>query len=586
MGILIEKYIKKIRLVYTSLFLDYFIPSSMPIDENDEDEISNLKDLRQFDWLNHGVLSPLIPIHQAEEPHVTAQAEEPHVHVPAADIHYDVCIFHAPCNDGTAAAYAVHRRFENCKFFGANRGSGDTDIGISDWRDELVGKNIVLVDFVLEREDMIDLMAISKNVLVIDHHQSEFEMLTVDLGMEIGKNLIFSNACSACILTWKFFLPSIPIPTLVQYIDDCDTASFVLPNTGALIGGMAVQSPILKPGWHMPSDGGGLKFFREFHYAINAGNQYIRTCIVMGMIAREIEWRDIYSDAQRCVEKRFRKFPNFLCRIVNVSPNARNGALTRALLEGHESYPCDIAILYFRIDVNDSYKISLRSNREDVNVGLVASEYGGGGHVNAGSITWYGQIDDPSLFLTHQEKIDYEWNSRLRNVLLFKTDIERVVDLILQWEPRHDKSRLDVISEIRNGGKYALSELEIEVLEYAASCCNYRTLEIATEFNWRGIPFASSNDNCTIHGIGLTSEGEIVLFQNQPDSQDVLVSGKPIIRSQIWTLVETEYENYFYDCGSGHFKYADSLEDVSVDFLRELESAGKVFRPIQIRRSE
>ena len=40
----------------------------------------------------------------------------------------DLCVFHAPCSDGTAAGFAIGRAYPSCDFYGVNRGSGETDL--------------------------------------------------------------------------------------------------------------------------------------------------------------------------------------------------------------------------------------------------------------------------------------------------------------------------------------------------------------------------------------------------------------------------------------------------------------------------
>ena len=465
-------------------------------------------------------------------------------------ISYDVCIFHAPCNDGTAAAYSVSLKFPDCDFFGVNRGSGTNDAFLStEFLDsKIAGKNIVLVDYVFPKYTMMELVDCANHVLVIDHHISEYNMLKTEIGLPESQ-FVFSIDFAACVLTWKYFSPSLPIPPLISYVNDSDIAQYLLSNTSLLISGMAVQSPVVGPGlWTQSRDDP----FREFHRAISRDLEYIRSMMLVGIIAREIEWRDIYTDAQRCLEKRLKIAPNLSCRIVNVSPGPRMGALANALLSGSfsdpPSPPCDIALLYYRIDVNQSYKISLRSS--DTNVGKIARLLGGGGHTQAASLTVYAST------------IDH----------LFEEDIanESIEDILARVSrPSEDwsvGSFIDLINGMRNDWKLGLTEREIEMLKSGCSEAGSQILQ------FRGLKDISVD--CDWCGIGLMTSGRIVFYRVDGDQTIVsksrcgLVEDGTVLEDtdSIWPLYEGGYMEYFFwDSDNHQYVSAESLEAVDDD---------------------
>jgi phosphoesterase RecJ-like protein len=66
--------------------------------------------------------------------------------------------------------------------------------------------------------------------------------------------------------------------------------------------------------------------------------------------------------------------------------------------------------VFFKQNVGDEYRISLRS-KGDVDINVVAKEFGGGGHKNASGCTASGPIE--SLRRTFVEKLQQAIDGRL-----------------------------------------------------------------------------------------------------------------------------------------------------------------------------
>ena len=315
----------------------------------------------------------------------------------------DLCVFHAPCSDGTAAAYAIGRAYPSCDFFGVNRGSGETDLWLPDT--ELENKTVVLVDYVYARPLMEQLVEAAGHVMVIDHHVSEQELLE-ELSVKYPKKFsyVFSHTVCAAVLAWQFFHPTDPVPVLYQYINDNDVGAWALSNIGRFAAGFSVASPVIGPGWSSFEDFG---FFTE---CVQAGKAFVMSRIVLGMLSKHVERRDVYSDAQRSADRRLRVAPQYVCRVVNVSYCSSSGALHRALLEGeYAEKKADISMLYYFVDCIGSWKCSLRSSNEsEVNVGQIASLLGGGGHACAGSFSYRGDFND--LFINEGNDCQDDWD--------------------------------------------------------------------------------------------------------------------------------------------------------------------------------
>ena len=346
-------------------------------------------------WLNLEYLSERLgPI-----PETFPEKEIPPA-LPARPGRVDLCIFHAPCPDGTAAAFAVGRAYPDCEFFGVNRGSDETDTQLPE---NIEGKNVLIVDFVYSRDLMEVLIGIAASVVVVDHHTSEHDLLEElsHIHTEEKFSYIYSETVCAAVLAWLWLLPHEALPPLYEYINDNDTGAWQLPNVGWLRRGLGVGTPVIGPGRSLFPD------FELFSEGIDAGKNFIISRMVMGMLAAEIEWRDIRSDVQRAAFRRLRVAPEYWCKIVNVSsPNS--GGIHSAILE---EYGIDFSMTYFRVDCNRSWKCSLRSRQDGtVNVGSIAALLGGGGHACAASFTLRcDNIED--IFLPNEDGYgDEEWD--------------------------------------------------------------------------------------------------------------------------------------------------------------------------------
>jgi hypothetical protein len=306
-------------------------------------------------------------------------------HFPAIPEVVDVIVFHAPCADGTAAAYAVGARFQNALLVGVNRGLSEKFLSLPP---SVHGSHVVLVDYVYPELLMEELLAVAASVTVVDHHPSELPLMDHFARLFPEKfNYIYAENVSAAALAWRWLHADLPL--LYHYIDDNDTGRWKLANVGHFMAGLNVDAPVFS------ADVFSFDDFWIFKSALAGGADYVRSRVVLGMIARMTERRDIRQLAQRCAERRLPAAPEFSCRVVNSSD--LSGPLHRALLSGSfddARGPCDISMQYYFIDATGGWKISLRSAQDShVDVGEIARFYGGGGHKHAASFLWDDDLD-------------------------------------------------------------------------------------------------------------------------------------------------------------------------------------------------
>jgi len=95
-----------------------------------------------------------------------------------------------------------------------------------------VHRDIVMCDFSLKRDEMLELDRISKSLLVIDHHKTAEDNLK---GLDF---CIFDMSESGASLTWKTFNEDKELPIVLDYIKDRDLWTWKLPDSKVVSTGL------------------------------------------------------------------------------------------------------------------------------------------------------------------------------------------------------------------------------------------------------------------------------------------------------------------------------------------------------------
>lgn len=284
----------------------------------------------------------------------------------------DICIYHAGCTDGFAAAWAVHQRW----------GGGDLQYVPAAYGDappDVTGKRVLIVDFSYKRPVIEQLSASASQIVILDHHKSA----EVDLGgfnhiiggsfqdvdlilKRVGgplPNLLtaFDPNHSGAVLAWKFCHPATRVPHVLQYVEDRDLWRFSLKNSravNAFIGSWPSDFDV----W---SERVEIDFGRNY-----ASDEAIRKGeAVLNQRAKDI-------DALLDVALRTMVIGGASVPTANV-PFFLASDAGNILAEGNPF----AATYYDRGDGTRAF--SLRSSSEGIDVSEIAQRYGGGGHKHA-----------------------------------------------------------------------------------------------------------------------------------------------------------------------------------------------------------
>lgn len=166
----------------------------------------------------------------------------------------DVCVYHFPCLDGLTAAWAVRKKHPDIAFVPSNYGDS-TDLSLFE------GKHVLLVDFTYPRDIVEELVSIAASVTILDHHESAQTVLQplLDEGLVEGE---FDMGRSGARMAWDYFFPADErnlfdtdtgvsdydtgtdtwvktgttgtVPRLVDYVQDRDLWTWLLPNSRAV----------------------------------------------------------------------------------------------------------------------------------------------------------------------------------------------------------------------------------------------------------------------------------------------------------------------------------------------------------------
>lgn len=276
-----------------------------------------------------------------------------------------LCIYHANCVDGFAAAWAVWKKFPDCRFV---PGRYDDVLVPEILRDE----SIVFVDFSLKRKDMEVVAAIAKSVTVIDHHKTaEAELQPLFDNDTI--NGVFDMDKSGAVLAWEWFHPEVSIPKLLLHIQDRDLWKFKRPGTREIHSSLTSYS---------------FDFDFELFDEIATNERFLSTMIAEGTAID----RKHRLDVERMVDatKRLVVIGGHWIWCANLPPTMASDAghamceIPLPAPDYAQELPAFAATYFDNADGRRVY--SLRSIG-DFDVSEIAKKFGGGGHKNAAGFT-------------------------------------------------------------------------------------------------------------------------------------------------------------------------------------------------------
>ena len=257
-----------------------------------------------------------------------------------------LCIYHADCLDGAAAAYAVQLALgDDVELHPGRYGEGPP-------LSSMAGREVILVDFSYKRPTLLAMAAVAESILILDHHKSaKLELVRLPSNVEAIFVLDYSGAAMA----WARFHRQTPMPQLYEHIQDRDLWRFRLPGTKEITA-YAFTFPLI------PESIPALLLCNPSEMR-NLGQPLVRAHnnSVQQLIEPEnVDWMHLGGEH---------------VPVANCLPQFASDV-------GHElAKLAPFSATYY--DTADKRKFSLRSSQDGRDVSLVATRFGGGGHKHA-----------------------------------------------------------------------------------------------------------------------------------------------------------------------------------------------------------
>lgn len=268
-------------------------------------------------------------------------------------IHRDkpLVIYHAGCRDGFASAWVAWFALEGPELVPANYGS---DLP------EITNRDVFIIDFSYPRAVMLEIAALCKSLVVLDHHktaEADLKDLPVD---DLNVKIVFDMKRSGAGIAWDYFHPGSPRPWIVSYVEDRDLWNWKLRASREINAYLQTTRYDLRV-WDEVFGAGP-------DHAEAIGRELIRV-----QDDRNIALTDIMM--QRVEWAGFGQVP-----VIN-APTEGISELMEAILLTTKAPFC----LGWRIRKDGALSVSLRSTAgpDSFDVSAAAQMFGGGGHRNA-----------------------------------------------------------------------------------------------------------------------------------------------------------------------------------------------------------
>ena len=280
----------------------------------------------------------------------------------------DICIYHAPCQDGFTAAWAIWKRWPDVEFVPGVYGDEPPDV---------TRKRVLLVDFSYKAPVLRRLAESAAFVAVLDHHKSaeadlaDFAVEAIDwttrfedeglAGLAIHNiQAVFDMTRSGAMMAWDYAHPGELAPGLVQHVQDRDLWRFNLPYTREIAAALFSHD---------------YDFDTWDWFADELASPVGRHALVREGAAIE---RKHHKDVAELLDQtqRYMVIGGVRVPVANL-PYTMASDAANALAEGNPFAAC-----YF--DNGSGRRVfSLRSKAEGLDVSEIAVRYGGGGHARA-----------------------------------------------------------------------------------------------------------------------------------------------------------------------------------------------------------
>ena len=328
----------------------------------------------------------------------------------------DTVLYHGDCIDGFASAFACYYYF---KINNIKRKITYIPCQHQKSPPMLDGRNVLICDFSYKYNILKQLIKSSKQLIILDHHQSAEK----DLKNIPQENKVFRMDHSGAYITWAYFFGENAVPLMIKYVEDNDIWKKSMVNTRQFTSYIA----------NIP------KQFDQYEKLID--DNFVKNSVIPigdGMMKQNDNY---INDGIKKMAVNFILLENKLYFVGNINTSILKSEIGNSFLTSNPDV--NFAICYSKNEYTGETYISLRSNNSGTDVEEIASKFGGGGHRNAAGLTVYSADTLPSILIDR-----YQCNNQIKNIKIIKQNIGEELELnIVYLNSYHHKRHL---------GKYLL----------------------------------------------------------------------------------------------------------------------------------
>jgi oligoribonuclease NrnB/cAMP/cGMP phosphodiesterase (DHH superfamily) len=227
--------------------------------------------------------------------------------------------------------------------------------------ENLEGRDIVFADFSYKPNILLDIRKKAKSLKIIDHHVSAHNLIK-DLGSMAYDEYVYDINRSGASLCWSYLFPDKKVPHFINVIEDRDIWKWNVKDSKDLI-------------LYLDSFPYSIEKWQEFLFDFEPESSRYNEILMQGSAIRR------YKDST-----------------VKVLLSLKH----KMVIDGKEIWAVNSP--YLRDDIGeqlcvgepfsavyfmdkDQYRFSLRSSDSGIDVSIIASKLGGGGHRNAAGFT-------------------------------------------------------------------------------------------------------------------------------------------------------------------------------------------------------
>lgn len=255
-----------------------------------------------------------------------------------------LCIYHANCADGFAAATIVRMALgsHNVEFHPGVYQQPPPDV---------TGRDVLLVDFSYKRDVLIKMAQKANSIIIIDHHRTAADNL---INLPNNVEIHFDTTKCAAVMTWEYFHAFDEMPKLLQYIQDRDLWEFKLADSLEI-----------------------MAYVSSYKYEFHIWEELFIASPKMFYKEGKSIWRKQLKDINEfiAVATRTQTILKHSVPVLNV-PYFMASDAGHILSDGEPFAAC-----YW--DGPNGRTFSLRSREQGLDVAIIAEAFGGGGHKHA-----------------------------------------------------------------------------------------------------------------------------------------------------------------------------------------------------------